>query len=130
MTTAIALPNSMVPLGSSRGPAWHPTRPRSRSAYRRRRILAVLLVGLFVFCAVLVGSELLGRLHGTPGSTPVGAVGHEVIYVVQPGDTLWEIAVRLNPPGHDVRVLVDRLADATKTPSLQPGQRIVIPVAW
>ena len=98
--------------------------------YRRRRLLAALVVSLVVFCLVLVSSELLGRLHGTPGATPVGAVSQPMVYVVQPGDTLWEIASRVNPPGRDIRHTVDQLATAAGTPVLQPGQRIVLPVGW
>jgi len=92
--------------------------------------MATVVVALLVFCIALVGSELLGRLSGTPGSTPVGAVGRDVVYVVQPGDTLWEIGLRLNPPGRDIRPFVDRLIDAAGTPVLQPGQRIVLPADW
>jgi len=92
--------------------------------------VATVVVALLVFCVALVGSELLGRLSGTPGSTPVGAVGRDVVYVVQPGDTLWEIGLRLNPPGRDIRPFVDRLIDAAGTSVLQPGQRIVLPADW
>ena len=130
MTAVITLPDRTSPQGFSAGPSWPSTRPLAPSVYRRRRIVAIVVVALLVFCIALVGSELLGRLSGMPGSTPVGAVGRDVVYVVQPGDTLWEIGLRLNPPGRDIRPFVDRLIDAAGTSVLQPGQRIVLPADW
>jgi len=76
----------------------------------------------------MLGGELLGQVSGTPGATPAGAAGEPVVYVVQPGDTLWEIARRLSPPGRDLRYIVDRLAADSGGPLLQPGQRIILPV--
>ena len=130
MTAVITLSDQTSPQGFSAGPSWPTMRPLAPCVYRRRRVVATVVVALLVFCIVLVGSELLGRLSGTPGSTPVGAVGRDVVYVVQPGDTLWEIGLRLNPPGRDIRPFVDRLIDAAGTSVLQPGQRIVLPADW
>lgn len=133
MSAVTTLSGPTSPRGSAVGLSWFSwcaTRPVPPSVYRRRRILATLVVALLVFFLALASSELLGRLSGTPGSTPVGAVGHEVVYVVQPGDTLWEIGLRLNPPGRDVRPFVDRLIDAAGSSVLQPGQRIVLPADW
>jgi LysM repeat protein len=50
------------------------------------------------------------------------------VYVVQPGDTLWQIARSWQPQG-EVRSLVDRLARELHGRPLQPGDRIVFPVA-
>ena len=130
MTAVITLSDQTSPQGFSAGPSWPTMRPLAPSVYRRRRVVATVVVALLVFCIVLVGSELLGRLSGTPGSTPVGAVGRDVVYVVQPGDTLWEIGLRLNHPGRDIRPFVDRLIDVAGTSVLQPGQRIVLPADW
>jgi Tfp pilus assembly protein FimV len=47
-------------------------------------------------------------------------------YVVQPGDTLWSIARRLQPEG-DVRPLVDQLVDLNGGTDLEVGQRLPIP---
>ena len=129
MTATIALSDATIISGSQDHRVGAP-RALQPAVYRRRRNLAVLVVGLVVFCLVLVGSELLGRLHGMPGSTPVGAVGKQTVYVVQPGDTLWEIASRMKPPGRDIRHTVDQLTTIVGTPVLQPGQRIVLPVGW
>ena len=95
--------------------------------YRRRRILVAALLGLVLSALPLLGGELIGRVTGTPGATMVEASGEPVIYVVQPGDTLWSIAERVNPPGRDLRYTVDRLSKVTGGSLLHPGQRIVIP---
>jgi LysM repeat protein len=55
-------------------------------------------------------------------------VGEPIVYVVQPGDTLWSIAGSINPDGRDLRATVDRLVDAAGGSILQPGQRIALPV--
>ncbi len=104
-----------------------PAQTLSVSVYRRRRTLAAAVLATVVFLASLAGGELIGRVNGSPGSTPVGAAGEPVVYVVQPGDTLWEIAERINPPGVDLRLTVDRLAVASGGPLILPGQRITLP---
>jgi LysM repeat protein len=48
------------------------------------------------------------------------------VHIVQPGDTLWSIARRLQPEG-DLRPLVDRLAMAHGGAALQVGERIGLP---
>ena len=95
--------------------------------YRRRRILVAALLVLLLSALPLLGGELIGWVTGTPGATLVEASGQPVIYVVQPGDTLWSIAERVNPPGRDLRYTVDRLSEVTGGSLLHPGQRIVIP---
>jgi nucleoid-associated protein YgaU len=117
---------------SAAGPAPFDTRPvgvrvAGPGTYRRRRILVAALLGLVLSALPLLGGELIGRVTGTPGATMVEASGEPVIYVVQPGDTLWSIAERVNPPGRDLRYTVDRLSKVTGGSLLHPGQRIVIP---
>jgi hypothetical protein len=97
------------------------------ATYRRRRVLAGLVLGLLLSALPLLGGELIGWVTGTPGATVVEASGEPVVYVVQPGDTLWSIAERVNPPGRDLRYTVDRLSEVTGGSLLHPGQRVVIP---
>ena len=66
--------------------------------------------------------------HGFLHIDSVNDAGEPVVYVVQPGDTLWAIAERFTPEGIDVRHTVDRLSDAAGGALLQPGQRIVLPL--
>ena len=101
-------------------------RPVSQKTYRRRRLVFLSMVGLIVFLSVLMANEIIGRIHGVPGGAVVEAAGQPVVYVVQPGDTLWEIADKFNPEGTDIRHTVDELADITGGAQLQPGQRIVL----
>ena len=110
----------------------HPTlhkfasRPLHQRVYRRRRLAFLSIVGLIVFLSVLLANEIIGRIHGIPGGSVVEASGNPVVYIVQPGDTLWEIADKFNPEGTDIRHTVDELAKVTGGSYLQPGQRIVL----
>ena len=49
-------------------------------------------------------------------------------YVVQPGDTLWRIAVR-HAPGSDPRRVIQSIVDANQVDAgtLVPGQVLVVP---
>jgi hypothetical protein len=109
------------------------------SVYRRRRMVAVLavLVLLAVTYLALTGAQALlsGRtaagaagISPAPAAAPVsgaieGAAVEGSSYVVQPGDTLWSIAVAMQPDG-DIRELVDRLADRNGGAGVQVGQRL------
>jgi hypothetical protein len=44
-------------------------------------------------------------------------------YVVEPGDTLWSIAVHI-APDQDPRPIVHRLAERSGGTALRPGQRL------
>jgi nucleoid-associated protein YgaU len=103
------------------------------AVYRRRRIgAAVALVALVAVAYLAVTG--LGVVLGDPSvparsapssaaAAPAGSPAAASAYVVQPGDTLWSIARRLQPSG-DVRSLVDALAARTGSASLQAGQRL------
>jgi hypothetical protein len=106
------------------------------AVYRRRRLVAaallVLVAGVMYLAAIgaaalLRGHQVAGpaRDAGAPSvPAPAGATPSRAeVYVVQPGDTLWSIARRLQPEG-DLRPLVDRLADRNGGASLQVGQRL------
>ena len=62
----------------------------------------------------------------------VRAGGREVpreIYVVQSGDTLWEIAESRTAPGADIRVMVWELQtlNGLSGGTIHPGDRIILP---
>ena len=117
------------------GPPVHRT-PRSvvRPAVLLRRRLAVS-AALFVILAasVLAVRVLAGLLGSSPPIAPeqVPALGVpaspavRVVHVVQPGDTLWQIARQMQPTG-DVRPLVDRWAKARHGRPLQVGEALVV----
>jgi LysM domain-containing protein len=81
---------------------------------RARLLLLLLAVALLPIVAGLARG-------GADQPEPV------VVYVVQPGDSLWRIADRLDRPG-DPRALVDDLATANGVHgALQVGQELRLP---
>ncbi len=96
--------------------------------------MAVLSMVTVVSALVLAFSALTASFGGgsvaaaeqrqaTPGVEATGAV-----YVVQPGDTFWAIARRLQP-GEDPRPLVARLVAAHRSAALVAGERLALPAA-
>ncbi len=116
-------------------PAGHPTAGRRPTAaqFRRRRVVASLVA------VVLLGG---GLALGVPGDVPLTSSGRApaagpvtvggavavatASYVVEPGDTLWEIARALQSTG-DVRPLVQRLAAGRDGAPLRAGERLELP---
>jgi Tfp pilus assembly protein FimV len=101
-------------------------------------LLAVSLVVVAIAGAVAIGRGGLADLAPappasaapapSPGAIPAGApaVAASEVVVVEPGDTLWSIARRLEPSG-DVRPVVDRLVAANGSTVIVPGQELVVP---
>jgi LysM domain len=81
-----------------------------------------------VLAAVLGGSlAVAGRAAG--GSDPVPRRGPAVRYLVQPGDTLWELArARLGPQG-DPRPLVAEIREVNRLGAgqLEAGRILLLP---
>jgi LysM repeat protein len=85
---------------------------------------------LFAVMVVLLLALAL-PLGGTGGhSHPTGSVRAEPVtpgvYTVQPGDSLWTIAERLDPSA-DPRPLVVQLAAQTGSATVVPGEKIDLP---
>ena len=93
----------------------------TRATYRRRRLAAVV-VALGVVVAV-------GKVGATLGGSPLVASERPSTsatvstFVVQPGDSLWSIARRIDP-GADPRPIVDALARDRHGAALRPGETI------
>ena len=101
------------------------TRKRGASpAVLRRRLAAISLLAALVLGLALPVSALGGKPIST-GTAPAPLVSH-TYYTVHPGDTLWSIAVRLNPNG-DPRPLVTQLATETGSDTVLVGERIWLP---
>jgi hypothetical protein len=99
---------------------------RPSAAVRRRRVLLGTVAAGLLAALALPWSGSGGSL-ATPGPALAGAtVAHHSPYVVRPGDTLWSIAVRLDPTG-DPRPVVARLAAQVGTETPAPGERLVLP---
>ena len=106
-------------------------RGQPSAAVRRLRaavaIVAVAAVGILLGAGSLAGAE---QPPEPPRPAPVQASSSPAAgsHVVQPGDTLWSLARRLQPEG-DVRPLVARLrASSGGGGALAPGQRIQLGV--
>ncbi len=83
----------------------------------------------FIVIAVIIVAAAIGFASDAAASSPFDASsGADTIeiYVVQPGDTLWEIAGTIATDGEDLRPIVDALQEASGGSSLEIGQRIVI----
>ena len=92
----------------------------ARKAARRRH-----RAGLAAVAAAVIGMTLLGG--GREAIAPAAQQGARTA-VVQPGETLWDIAERHAPEGMDLRVYVSALEDANELgPILQAGARIRLP---
>ena len=101
------------------------TRKRGASpAVLRRRLAAVSLLAALVLGLALPVSALGGKPVST-GPAPAPLVSH-TYYTVRPGDTLWSIAVRLNPNG-DPRPLVTQLATESGSDTVLVGERVWLP---
>jgi nucleoid-associated protein YgaU len=123
-----------IPLTYRPVPAMVRRRP-SRAVYRRRRI-AVLLCAATVFALGWMGLHRHGADGtGAFGGGPLTAAGPSVRIdatlashthvIVQPGDTLWTIARRVQPTG-DIRPLVSSIDAQRHGRPLQVGETIHI----
>ena len=67
-----------------------------------------------------------GRPLATSGPALAGTIAPHTSYIVQPGDTLWSIALRVDPGG-DPRPVVARLEAQVGGDVVHPGERVVVP---
>ena len=98
-----------------------PVRTAVRLTSRGR---AVLLAVIFVVALVMV----VGGAASVSAVTAAPAPATRVV-VVQPGQTLWQIAGQV-APDRDLRDVVSRISDLNDltSPLVAPGQALVVPV--
>jgi hypothetical protein len=97
----------------------------SAGTLRRRRVRALLAVLLLAIALAWGAVRTAAALGGEPASAPERRPG-PITYVVEPGDTIWSIARRLQPSG-DVRDLVRSLVAANGGAEVDVGDRLVVP---
>ncbi len=89
-----------------------------------RRGRVVVRLALLAVLTLLVVAFSLGRLAG---SAQAGDGSQTTAVVVQPGDTLWEIA-RAADPAADPRDTIDAIAELNGLVGpIVPGQQLLIP---
>jgi nucleoid-associated protein YgaU len=103
-----------------------PPKPVPAATYRRRRAVALLVVVTALAALGLVLQGLLAPFGGGPLTASERPGGPGAVYVVQPGDTFWDIARRLEPT-EDPRPLVTRLVAEHGSSSLVAGERLHLP---
>jgi hypothetical protein len=104
-------------------PARLRTRRRPSAAVRLRRTL-LAASGLLVIGLALPLGGAGGHSHAS--GPALAETTHPIEYTVQPGDTLWSIAVAVDPSA-DPRPLVATFASQTGSYTVEPGERIAVP---
>lgn len=105
-----------------------PSHTRLRMTARGRRVVAGLIslpLALAVFLGALAGGEALASRSA---SAPAGEF---TTVLVEPGDSLWSIALEVAPSA-DPRDVVDEIVrlNALGSSTVTAGQRIAIPTAF
>jgi hypothetical protein len=90
----------------------------------RAVVIALLVVAAM---ALLSAAQLAARAVAADPAAPAPSVS-TAEWVVQPGETLWEVAQTVDPEG-DPRDLVARLVELNDLPSssVVAGQTLIIP---
>ena len=105
----------------------HRPAPVSPRTYARRRALVGGVSAVIAALTLVAGYDLLAGSSGAPASAAVSQAGATSGSVVaRPGDTLWSIA-GAHRGDVGVRRYVDALIDLNGGPSIQAGQRVLLP---
>lgn len=128
-----------VPSGSRRPGAASPGRPQLRlipggrspqamaATYRRRRLVAALVLVTLLVVAVQLAQALSGLAAGWAAPTPAPIEGPTVVVEAGPGDTLWSLARAVHPDG-DVRPVVEAMVAERGAASVAVGDQVRVPV--
>jgi hypothetical protein len=114
---------------AARDPQSRPlTRPVAISTAARRRRAGGVVIALAAVVLLALPLRALGAVtlagQATPDGVPSGLAPGTTI-VVQPGDTIHSVAMRVNP--HDVAQIARALVAEVGSTTLVPGEHVVIP---
>ncbi len=97
---------------------------RSAKRFSPRTILISILVVITFLVVTLPASTAFGGFSLVPAERHSADLkGETITIVVEPGDTLWSVARRIDPKS-DPRIIVNQLADARGTSNLYAGEII------
>ena len=122
-------PGRRAPLGSGS----RPVRRHQPSVVVRRQRAAIITLVVLAALGILLGAGSLAGAGQAPDRSHSVEAGSDpaliavTTHVVQPGDTLWTLARRVQPEG-DIRPLVARLQAARGAGPLLPGERVRLAV--
>ena len=106
------------------------TRPRTRLTRRGRIVVSMLVMAVMLLVAALawVAGATRADATGSGGPPPSAVYRNLRPVIVQPGESLWTIAVQAEPNA-DPRGVIQQIIDlnALGGASIQPGQRLWVP---
>lgn len=97
------------------------------ATYRRRRLVAALVVLTVLVVAVQLAQALAGVATGWSAPTPAAIDGPTVTIEAEQGDTLWSLAREVHPDG-DVRPVVRAMVADRGTAAVEEGEQVQVPV--
>ena len=127
---SVARPGLARPgVARAKTPQPRPVRTRVRLTRRGRIVVAALITAGVLLVAALAWLAGTASAVAAGSGSPPSAVYHSLrSVVVQPGESLWTIAVQADPAG-DPRSVMQEIIDinALHGTSVQPGQRLWLP---
>ena len=122
-------PVRQAPARPARGPGAR-TRPRTRLTRRGRIVVSMLVMAVMLLVAALawVAGATRADATGSGGPPPSAVYRNLRPVIVQPGESLWAIAVQAEPNA-DPRAVIQQIIDlnALGGASIQPGERLWVP---
>ncbi len=97
------------------------------ATYRRRRAVVGVASAVLVASGLVLAHDVLAGSGGVPASAAASqpALARSTV-TAQPGDTLWSIAEAYHGDVSLTRY-VDKLVDLNGGPSIEAGQRVILP---
>lgn len=117
-------PSAPVAVAAQRRRIARPVPQRTAGVYRRRRLVAAAVATVSLLGMVQVATTVVAGGASVAATDALAAPRATV--VVQPGDTLWELAHR-HRGAADHTWYVDALIRLNGSASIQAGQVIVLP---